>query len=203
MSTFRTPVGPQPASVYWRRRLVLGIGLVAVIVIVLLIVFSPKGGEPTPVQTTSSSTDKTESSNAPVDVAACVPAAITVTAITDKTSYTASEQPLVSMSITNNGAADCTINAGTDAQVYTITSGSDQIWTSTDCQSAPAPAEVTLKPGVPQATTPFAWDRTRSSTTTCDGSRPAAVSGGASPPTYKLTVKLGDLESAAVSFLLG
>ena len=38
MSTIRNPVGPQPPSVYWRRRLVALLALVAVIVVIVLIV---------------------------------------------------------------------------------------------------------------------------------------------------------------------
>ena len=34
---FRNPVGPQPPSVYWRGRLVLGLGWLAVIISVVLI----------------------------------------------------------------------------------------------------------------------------------------------------------------------
>ena len=38
MSTIRTPVGPQPPSVYWRRRLVVLLALIAVIVVIVLII---------------------------------------------------------------------------------------------------------------------------------------------------------------------
>jgi hypothetical protein len=202
MSTIRTPVGPQPASVYWKRRLIVGLGLLAVIVIIMLIVFRPGSGAPTAVTTPSSSPSATSAADT---APACTDANISLTAVTDKSNYAAGEEPLLSMTITNIGSAACSINAGTDAQEYRITSGSDLIWTSTDCQSGAAPTVIVLEPGgdAAQSTDPFPWDRTRSSATTCDGNRPAAVSGGASKPTYKLTVALSGIESEPTSFLLG
>ena len=199
MSTIRNPVGPQPPAVYWKRRAIVLIGVVAVIVIILLIVFRPQGGEPAP---TNTATTPPASSNEGTDgtVAACTAEQVSIEAVTDKGGYNAGEDPLVSMTITNLGAAPCTIDAGTGAQEYIIASGSEQYWSSRDCQSEPSEAEVTLEPGVAKSTSPFAWDRTRSSADTCSGDRPAVTAGGAS---YHLMVKLGDLESAeSKQFLL-
>ena len=202
MSTFRNPVGPQPASVYWKRRLILGLGLLAVLVVILLIVFRPGPGTETPTDTHTTNAPKTPSgaSTNPANVTACKSADIVLTPITDADSYNAEVNPLISMSIENKGAAACSIDAGTGAQEYRITSGSDQIWSSKDCQKDPAVASIVLTPGVPQSTTPFPWDRTRSSTTTCDGDRPQVGAGGAS---YHLTVLLGDVSSGSTKqFLL-
>ena len=197
MSTIRTPVGPQPPNVYWRRRAVVLIGLVAVIVIILLIVFRPTDEAPTP---TVSSPHPTVTSAGTDDAAACDPADIELTAITDKGGYNEGEMPMLSMSITNTGSTACTINAGTDAQEYIITSGSEQIWSSRDCQTDPKPTDTVLEPSLAKSTAPFGWDRTRSSTDTCAGDRPQVSAGGAS---YHLTVKLGDIESVATKqFLL-
>jgi len=195
MSTFRNPVGPQSANVYWRRRLFVGIGLLAVIIVVLLIVFAPKGGDAE--KTADDTTPTSPTSSAPpldADPSACNPDVITLEAVTDADSYQAGIQPLISMRITNLGTTACTINAGTDAQVYTITSGSDAIWNSSDCLQNAAEAVIELEPGVDNAqdVPPFPWERTRSSTTTCDGERPEVAGGGA---TYRLSVSLGDITS--------
>src|SRR3712207_6189457 len=48
MSTSRSPVGPLPAKVYWRRRIVVGLGLLAVLVAIVLIVVRPGQGAATP-----------------------------------------------------------------------------------------------------------------------------------------------------------
>ncbi len=191
MSTIRNPVGPQSPAVYWKRRAIVLIGLLAVIVIILLIVFRPGGDAPTPADTSTPG-----GSNAPVETdkaVACTSEQVTLTPVTDKAGYNAGEQPMLSMTITNIGAAACTINAGTDAQEYVIFSGSEQYWSSRDCQVDPASQEITLEPGVPKTTPPFAWERTRSSVSTCESDRPAVPAGDVS---YHLTVRLGDLESA-------
>jgi len=195
MSTFRNPVGPQPSSVYWRRRLVVGGGLLLVLIVILLIVFAPKGGGAKPDPTPSSSPSASSSSLENLEPQPCNPDSISLEAVTDADEYQAGQQPLISMKITNLGAAACTINVGTDAQEYSITSGSDAIWNSSDCLQNPAPAEITLEPGIDSAQSipPFPWERTRSSTTTCEGDRPEVAAGGA---TYRLSVSLGDIESA-------
>lgn len=202
MSTFRNPVGPQSSSVYWRRRLVVGGGLLAVVIIILLIVFAPKGDTKAPVVKPSPTASSSASALENLEPQACKPESVSLEAVTDATQYPAGQQPLISMKITNLGAAACTLNVGTDVQEYRITSGNDAIWNSRDCQSAPEPLEFTLEPGITkaQSTAPFAWDRTRSSTTTCDTNRPEVAAGGG---TYRLTVLLGDIESAeSTPFLL-
>jgi hypothetical protein len=202
MSTFRTPVGPQPPKVYWRRRLILGLGALAVIVIIILIIVRPGSGSPAPSPKTGSSTTESPSPSATTPTAggACLPANIKLTAVTDKTTYASTEQPKISMSITNSGSADCTINLGSTQQELIVTSGSETIWDSKDCQTAPVDTPVVLKPGVAVTTPAIAWDRTRSSKTTCDASRPPVTAGGAS---YHLGVKVGALSSkVTVQFLL-
>ena len=196
MSTIRNPVGPQPPGVYWKRRALVLLGLVAIVVIIALIIMRPGSGTPAATTKSPSPTATSVAEGAK----ACDPADIQLTAITDKNGYNVGETPLISMSITNTGSTACTVNAGTDAQEYLILSGTEQYWSSRDCQADEAPTETTLQPAVPQSTNPFPWDRTRSTTTTCDAARPAVAAGGAS---YHLTVKLGDLESAdSKQFLL-
>jgi hypothetical protein len=200
MSSIRNPIGPQPPQVYWRRRLIVLIAAVAVIVVILLIVFAPKGGSPaastkTPSPSATAPTPDPSfsgSSTAPAS-GACDPSVITLAPITDAASYAANAQPQLSMSITNSGAKACSLDVGTDAQVYTITSGADTIWTSTDCQSNPAADVRTLQPGKALTTTLFAWDRTRSSKDTCSATnKTPVVAGGAS---YHLQVKLKGITS--------
>ena len=197
MSTIKNPVGPQPPSVYWRRRLLLVLLVVVVIIVVVLIIVRPGSGSPsgTPTGGASNSSSQSPSGNATSGnpSAACDPSVISLVPITDSASYAADAQPQLSMSITNSGASACTFDVGTDAQVYLITSGSDQIWSSKDCQTAPAANKQVLEPGKAVSTTPFAWDRTRSSTTTCTGDRPAVTAGGAS---YHLAVQVGAAKSA-------
>ncbi|WP_167042490.1 hypothetical protein [Salinibacterium sp. ZJ454] len=204
MSTFRNPVGPQPSKVYWRRRLMVLLGLAAVIVIVVLIIVRPGGGE----NAGADDTKKTAAETTPdaADTAAagpveCNPSVLGLAAVSDKGEYQAGETPMISMTLTNNGAAACTMNAGTDVMELVVTSGPEQFWSSKDCQTDAAPAPITIEPGASLSTIPIAWDRTRSTPETCDApDRPAVTAGGAS---YHLTVKLGEIESAKTKqFLL-
>jgi hypothetical protein len=204
MSTFRTPVGPQSPKVYWRRRLILGLGALAVIVIIILIIVGLGSGGRSPAGITkpgaSPSVKPSTAASAPAVGAACVPARIKLLGVADKTTYASTEQPKISMSITNTGTVGCTINLGSTQQELVITSGSETIWDSKDCQTAPVDTPVTLKPGEALTTPVIAWDRTRSSKATCDATRPPVTAGGAS---YHLGVKVGALSSkTTVQFLL-
>lgn len=195
-----------PASVYRRRRIVVGLVLLAIIVVIVLLVVRPgAGSEDEPRPGTSSSNDpsddpSTGSTPAAAGSEPCDPAVVFLTPVTDKTEYQAGENPMISMEILNTGAGPCTFNVGTDAQLYSIVSGSDPIWNSADCQSSPQPLEQVLQPGVALTTTPFAWDRTRSSASTCEAERPQVTAGGA---TYRLAVAVGEAKSTSdTPFLL-
>jgi len=222
MASTGQPAGKLPESVYWRRRLLVLLGLLAVIAIVALIIWRPgsSSGEerPSTVSTSTSTPSSTptdaadaganvtdESGDTPAppegEIAQCTANEVTVEAITDKTSYGAGENPQLSLSITNTSDAPCSINVGTTQQVFTITSGSEKYWTSTDCQKEPADAVVELAAGqTVSSQTPITWDRTRSATDTCDSDRPAVPAGGAS---YHLTTSVAGIESKQTAqFLL-
>ena len=110
----------------------------------------------------------------------------------DKRTYGPTEDPKIAMSITNTGSDACHMDLGSAQQVLTISSGQEQYWSSKDCQTGGTNQDVTIKAGQELTTPAIEWDRTRSSTTTCDSSRPSVTGGGAS---YHLQVAVGDLES--------
>jgi hypothetical protein len=198
MSTFRNPVGPQPSGVYWRRRLVVGLGLLAVIVIIVLIFVRPDSG--TPQTTPSKSSTATPSPTSTNAVDECDPSKITVDAITDNTSYEAGVNPVLSFTLKSSATGPCTFAAGSDVQEFRVTSGDELIWTSVDCQVDPVAAVTTLQPGVPKQGPSLTWDRTRSSIDTCDAAREQVTSGGAS---YHFEMIVGDVKSATTKqFLL-
>lgn len=198
MSTIRNPVGPQPPSVYWRRRLIVLLGIVAVIVIIALIVWNGGRSGEEARETPAPSGTPTETASAGAE-GECNPAVIAIEPVTDASSYASGVNPMISMNITNTGSRACTFDVGASAQQYLIVSGSDPIWDSSHCLSG-APLEQELQPNVTLTTTPIAWDRTRSDPSTCDTARPAVTAEGA---TYRLSVKLGDIESTSdTPFLL-
>lgn len=125
---------------------------------------------------------------------ACLPRDVTVEAVTDRQTYASGQNPQLSIRLTNDGETDCTLNVGTSSQVFTITSGSDVWWRSTDCQSEPSDMVVLLTAGqTVTSAAPLTWDRTRSSASTCENAdRPRAPGGGAS---YHLTVEIGGIAS--------
>ncbi|MEV8253036.1 hypothetical protein AB0O95_03620 [Rhodoglobus sp. NPDC076762] len=196
MSTFRNPVGPQSSSVYWRRRLIVGLGLLAVIAIILLIVFGPKAS-PDTASTSSSAQPSTEtSSSAPQTDASgsvvCDSAKLTLEAITDASAYGEGQNPQLSFALKSTMTEPCVVEAGSDIQEFVITSGSDEIWNSKHCQTAGEPTTVVLQPGVPVQSSSIEWDRTRSATDTCESDRPVVDAGGAS---YHLDVTVGEISA--------
>lgn len=193
------------------------LGLLLVIVAVVLLIWRPWSGSgaapvasPTPTETPlptiypsttavgTPAPDPTATEAA--GPAACTPATVTLTAVTDASSYAAGATPQLSLTLTNTGSADCTINAGTSQQVFTITSGSDTIWRSTDCQTESSDLEILLTAGQTVNGSAIPWDRTRSSADTCAGGREAVTAGGAA---YNLSVSIGAISSTSTTqFLL-
>lgn len=142
----------------------------------------------------------TDPGGTPVAAPECTAASVAVTAVTDATNYAAGVDPQLSLSLANISSADCVINAGTSQQVFTITSGADQIWTSTDCQTGAADLEVLLQAGQSVMGSSLTWDRTRSSPDTCSGGREAVAAGGAA---YNLSVSVAGIASGSTTqFLL-
>lgn len=210
---------PSP-GVYRRRRLVALLVLIAVIAaIVWLFVAQPwasaaqTDAEPTPTRSGSVGASPSPSASTPVPTDSPAPEAaatepgpletapptctrgeVTVDALTDQDEYGSGQNPQLSIRLTNRSDSSCTINVGTATQSFTITSGNDTWWRSTDCQTEPSDMIVTLEAGqTVESATPLTWDRTRSSVSTCDSeSRPVAGAGGAS---YHLAVEIGGIAS--------
>jgi hypothetical protein len=216
MSSLKHPVGPQSNRVYWRRRLVVGLALLAIIVVVLLIVFAPRGksdaSAPVATHTATTSTPKattkptTNPTSVPTTKAtasgkACSPSVIDIEALTDANSYSSGSLPQLSFSVTNTGAKPCVFDAGTAKQVFTITSGNEVYWKSTDCQTGPVDTVILLEPGKTLTSDPIAWDRTRSDPSTCaNKERPPVPAAGAS---YHLKVQVDGVTSKSTKqFLL-
>ncbi|MCM3503838.1 hypothetical protein M3666_01735 [Curtobacterium sp. ODYSSEY 48 V2] len=149
---------------------------------------APAGAGASPAPSASA----TAPASASGDATTCSEDQIELTPVVDKGTYGPTEDPQIAMSITNTGSDSCHLDLGSAQQVLTISSGQEQYWSSKDCQTGGTNQDVTIKAGQELTTPAIAWDRTRSSTTTCDGARPSVPGGGAS---YHLQVSVGDLES--------
>lgn len=213
----------QSAAVYRRRRLVVLVALILLIAAlaggIWFVMTQPWKTDATPASTQSpapatdgatppaadpasppASADPAADAPSPgpsetPGVVACVAADVEVKAVTDAETYAAGALPKISISLTNKTDKDCTLNVGSSMQKFTITSGQDVWWRSTDCQTDPSDQIATLAAGATVSTkTPVVWDRTRSSVDTCDKpNRPRAPGGGAS---YHVTVSIGGFDSA-------
>lgn len=174
---------------------------------------SPSGSPTSPAPTTPAPTTPAPTTPPPTEaaptpavsptadaVAPCTTGNIELVPTTDKESYGGGEFPQLSMTLTNNSNAPCLINVGTSTQSFTITSGSDTWWRSTDCQTEPSDQVVQLEARQTVASvTPLSWDRTRSAVDTCGGPRAVAPAGY-----FHLTVSIGGIDSReSAVFVLG
>lgn len=207
---------PSPAD-YRRRRIVALLLLVAVVALTwwgvnaLIGLFAadkpdaaPATNPPTAPATTpeagkTTTPGDTSQPQTPAEPRPCGPEDVTVTAATDARSYGPDARPKLSFSIENTGANKCIFNVGTAVQQFRITSGSDQIWASTDCQQNPENQQVLLEPGRKFESPQLEWVRERSTPDTCDAERPAAVGGDSY---YHLKVTVNGAESEPVMFVL-
>ncbi|MGC5170644.1 hypothetical protein ACLQ2Q_08310 [Microbacterium sp. DT81.1] len=153
---------------------------------------------PTPSSTPAASSTPSASSEASASskpsAGPCVASEIEVVALTDKESYQAGENPQLSIQLTNRGTRDCTLNVGTTTQSFTVSSGADTWWRSTDCQTEPSDMVVLLTAGQTVASAaPLTWDRTRSTVESCqDPNRQRAPGAGSS---YHVSVGIGGIPS--------
>lgn len=129
---------------------------------------------------------------------ACDQKLVTVKAATNKTSYAADEKPVLSLTVTNGGKLPCKVNIGTSQMDFLVTSGSDRVFSSADCQAASTDLVKTIAPGKSE-TANFPWRRNRS-VQGCEQVPDGAVAGGGY---YVFIAKLGAKVSPPTAFQLG
>ena len=81
---------------------------------------------------------------------------MTVTAATNKASYGPEEKPVLTLKVTNGGKLPCKVNIGTSQMEFLVTSGSDRIFSSGDCQASSNDLVKTIAPGKSE-TANFPW----------------------------------------------
>lgn len=201
------PVGPLPASTYWRRRAVA----VAVLVLVLLLVLKACGGddgdsgaspeELSPVVTTSAPAPSTPTTPAvtPAPTATAAPVACTaanglrITAVADRRTYPLGTSARLTMTIANTGKAPCRVGLGQGSLEFRVASGNDRIWSSDDC-SPGGPAGLTVLDAGDKRAAALSWSLTRSAPG-CASDRVAVR-----PGTYVLAARVGTTNSPKFSF---
>lgn len=206
-SALRDPVGPKSRGVYMRRRILVLVGLLAVIAVVWLVFAKPGSGTEVPKADQVNVPDDLQQSPGPDakssdagEVAACAAADLKVTAKTDSGDYAAGQNPEFSLTVENTGAEPCSADLGTAGMQFEVTSGDDQVWRSVDCQKDPKQLAVILDPGKELTSESVVWNRTRSSVESCEITRDPVAAGGAS---YHLWATVGGVRSAeSQQFLL-
>ncbi|WP_395400944.1 hypothetical protein ACHMXB_19045 [Arthrobacter sp. UC242_113] len=205
---------PSPA-VYRRRRLFAGVALLLVLGLVaggVATVSSLLGGAERAVsaQDSSQGSSTAGSTAQPGATASASPSAtpstsptcdqklVTVKAATNKTSYAADEKPVLSLTVTNGGKLPCKVNIGTSQMDFLVTSGSDRVFSSADCQAASTDLVKTIAPGKSE-TANFPWPRNRS-VQGCESVPDGSVAGSGY---YVFIAKLGAKVSPPTVFQLG
>ncbi len=215
VSSVVRPVGPQPPGVYWRRRLLLALAVLAVLALLWLLLRpgSSSGGtaapsrspsataptsaspKPSPTKTTASPSASTSSSPTSTGVQPCTASVIGVKIATDKPSYPVGTPVKLTMRITNAGTVSCLRDVGAKANTVLITSGGQPVWSSDDCNPGGEPNVVTMKPGESYEVS-LTWNG--AVTQGSCPSNPTAAKAGA----YDAVGKNGDANSSAARFAL-
>lgn len=214
----RVPSGRKPGAtrkktskaVYRRRRLVVFGVLIIVIGLVAWGIWQasrPSTTVPTPTPSDGAAPIITEHP----DTGETIPPALQVTpapisevppkctaedayveALTTHTDFGPGAAAQLGIAVTSQIGTPCSINIGTAMQKYTVKSGNDIWWRSTDCQIDGVDQIVTLEPGQRIQTDPFLeWDRVRSAPDTCESNDREQ----AKPGFYALEVEIGGLVS--------
>lgn len=201
------PQRPLPPEIYRRRR-ILALAALAVVVWLLTAAISGIAHLVNPGTANNAANPSASSSTAAAD-GACAPGAVTVTAhigsaaAEDQNSFAAKVQPNLWWEITNTGTTACKFNYIGAATYFTITSGSETIWSSKDCAEFTTNAQdqtIDIPAGTSQVNQSLLpWQRTRSGASTgclAQGNTAAA------PGAYHLVATVSNIHSPDVQFLL-
>ena len=156
------------------------------------------GGNAKPAATASAA------SGGQIKATTCMPKGINVMAVVGDgkqpvNSFASGVSPQFWFTVTNTSEKACYFNVGTKAQHFTVTSGSETIWSNMQCLSPKANYRMLLEPGAPQTAAPITWERVRSSSTGCDR---ASKQAGTAAGFYHLQVDLNGVKSNDVQFEL-
>jgi hypothetical protein len=216
------PVGSQPPSVYWRRRLVLlgALGLLLVLLILTVKIATSDGEAPragghttpparatTPVthisegssspprnrHSSSSSSSSSKPSSTPPQP--CTAKNLDVAAVSTAPNYSVGDEPVLELQVTNTGTAPCVQDLADPQVELKVYNGESRVWGSHDCQIEPGANPMTLEVGQPVRVS-VTWSGL-SSQPKCAGTRQRVGAG-----TYTLYAALSGHTGKATQFTL-
>ena len=157
---------------------------------------TPATAKATPAATvTSPKAAPTTTASPTPSLPKCPDASLTLAVSTDHRVYPAGALPKFTLDLANTGTTTCSVNVGSDSRDFTVTSGTDRIWSSSDCtKKTPNVAPFQAKESVGYT---HVWNRQRSTPVGC-----AAQGTAARPGTYKVVAHVGGKTSAAAVFEL-
>lgn len=170
MDGVRKPVGDLPPEVYWRRRILIISVVLLIGVVIWFLVTSPRGtdagsGMVTPDVTLSPEVTSSLSPGTTLDASRpCEDADVTITTTPNPTVFAAGALPVFDVTISMDGFTPCKLTASAETSELLITSGSDRIYSSTDCPNDATinTREFILQPESPDEVFQATWNRQRS-----------------------------------------
>ena len=163
MSTFLSPIGPEPPTVYWIRRGAIVLIIITVVIGLWWLIGALRGSgsssdtaasptasseaSPSDAASGDSSAEATPEATDDTAIAACPDSVIKVEATTDASTYPVGSTPKLTLAITNTGDVACTRDVGPKANELEITSGGYHVWSSDDCNASSKSKVTTMQPG--------------------------------------------------------
>lgn len=194
------PRAPRKKSVYLRRRIIALVVLALIVALVWSLIAAVAGW----VQGIfGGNTGANPNNGGTVAGAACDPASVLLEPIvanssgSDQAAFDTGINPFFGYRITNTGDKECSFDVGAMGTYFKVTSGSETIWSSADCdRTALVSTMATLKPREPIASPVSDWYRVKSSSSGCGAEQAPVTAGGAS---YHLSVEVGGVVSKQTS----
>ena len=160
------PIGPEPPGVYWRRRFVALVALLAILVLLWWLIWGRgSGGEATPEPSPTSTSTPTPSPTgttpspepSPTKITDCEDEDILVEAFAGEAIYPVGSTPTLTLTVTNIGTRPCKRDVGPGANELLITRGEVTVWSSDDCNPSQSKDVITLDRG-DAFETQLVWD---------------------------------------------
>lgn len=196
MNTLLRPVGPEPARVYWTRRIVVLGALVVAATLVWTLVQGGTGSRSDAKAAPAASPSVSAIEEQQGAAAPCAAENLEITVESVRRSYAAGAHPTFTVTVRNTGGSGCTVDVGDAFRELRITSGKDRVWSSKDCAEGESASRNLLLGAGKSDTQQVTWERVRSDET-CSEGLPTPR-----PGTYKAQVRLNGAKSAQAVFVL-